>query len=50
MTDSGERLRDGTAQVLAQARERIVANPGRAVLIGAAVGAFAALLLGRGRR
>jgi len=48
--DVRERLRDGTAEALAATREHIVANPVQAVLIAAAAGAVAALLLGIGRR
>lgn len=48
--DAGERLRENTAQILAATRERIVERPLQAVLVAAAAGAFAAWLLGAGRR
>lgn len=51
--DAGEpndRLREHAAEVIAATRERIVERPLQAVLIAAAAGAFAALLLGAGRR
>jgi ElaB/YqjD/DUF883 family membrane-anchored ribosome-binding protein len=47
---NGDRLREHAADVLAATRERIIERPLQAVLIAAAAGAFAALLLGAGRR
>jgi len=48
--DPGERLREHAADVLAATRERIVERPLQAMLVAAAAGAFAALLLGATRR
>lgn len=48
--EPNDRLREHAADVLAATRERIVERPLQAVLIAAAAGAFAALLLGVGRR
>jgi len=49
-SEPNDRLREHAADVLAATRERIVERPLQAVLIAAAAGAFAALLLGAGRR
>ena len=49
-SEPNDRLREHAADVLAATRERIVERPLQAVLIAAAAGAFAALLLGVGRR
>jgi ElaB/YqjD/DUF883 family membrane-anchored ribosome-binding protein len=48
--DSGERLREHAAEVLAATRARIVEKPLQAVLVAAAAGAFVALLLGAAKR
>lgn len=48
--DAGERLREHAADILAATRKRIVEQPVQAVLVAAAAGAFAALLLGAARR
>lgn len=48
--DPEDRLREHASELLAATRERIVERPLQAVLIAAAAGAFAALLLGAGRR
>ena len=48
--DIDDRFGEHAAQILAATRERIVERPLQAVLVAAAAGAFAALLLGAGRR
>ncbi|MFT3791429.1 MAG: hypothetical protein QM741_10185 [Rudaea sp.] len=48
--DPGERLREQAAEIFAATRQRIVERPVQAVLVAAAAGAFAALLLGAARR
>jgi ElaB/YqjD/DUF883 family membrane-anchored ribosome-binding protein len=48
--DPGERLRAPVSELLAATREHIVEKPLQAVLVAVAAGAFAAMLLGAGRR
>ena len=47
---TSDRMRAHAAEIIAATRERIIEQPLQAVLIAAAAGAFAALLLGAGRR